>query len=57
MADKPTQETQPEKGEPAEVPEPTRRGFLGKLRKVGKPPKPKPTDLSDGGRNIIDFSP
>jgi hypothetical protein len=57
MADKPTQETQPEKGEPAEVPEPTRRGFLGKLRKVVKTPKPKPTDLSDGGRNIIDFSP
>jgi hypothetical protein len=57
MADKPTQETQPKRGESAEIPEPTRRGFLGKLRKAAKTPKPKPTDLSDGGRNLIDLSP
>ena len=57
MADKPTQQIQPKKGEQAEISEPTRRGFLGKLRKVAKTPKRKPTDLSDGGRNIIEFSP
>jgi hypothetical protein len=39
MADKPTQKTQPKKGKPAEIPVPTRRAFLGNLRKVAKKPK------------------
>jgi hypothetical protein len=42
MADKrePTQETQPKKGKPAQIPVPTRKDFLGNLRKVAKRAKP-----------------
>jgi hypothetical protein len=56
MADRrePTQRTQPKKGKPAEIHVPKRGDVTDDLRKVAK--KPQPTDLSDGGRNIIDIS-
>ena len=38
---KPTQETLPKEGEPAEIPIPTRKDVFGDLAKVAKP-KPKP---------------
>lgn len=42
MADKrqPTQKTQPKKGEPVEIPVPTRDAFLRDLEKVAPPGKP-----------------
>jgi hypothetical protein len=33
----PTQETQPERGEPIEIPVPKRRDVLAALRKIAKP--------------------
>jgi len=39
MADEPTQPTQPKKGEPVEIPIPTRDEVFGDLAKVAKPRK------------------
>jgi len=44
----PTQETQPRKGEPDEIPVPTREAVLRDLRKVAMPQKPTEPDGSDG---------
>jgi len=43
---KPTQETTPKKGPPAEIPIPTKGDFLRDLGKVAKPRKP-PNDASE----------
>jgi hypothetical protein len=40
--DEPTQETQPKKGEPAEIPIPTREEVFRDLGKVAKSRKPPP---------------
>jgi hypothetical protein len=57
----PTQQTQPKKGKPVEIPVPKRSDFDELLDRAEKRPakpkkEPKPTDLSGGGRNIIDIS-
>lgn len=41
--DEPTQPTQPKKGDPLEIPVPTREDFLRDLKKVA-PPAPKPPE-------------
>jgi hypothetical protein len=40
--DEPTQETQPEEGEPVEIPIPTRGEVFRDLGKIAKPRKPPP---------------
>ena len=40
--DQPTQKTQPKKGEPIEIPIPTREEVFRDLEKVAKPRKPPP---------------
>jgi hypothetical protein len=46
--DGPTQETRPAKGEPVEIPIPTREEFFRDLGKVAKPRKqPEPEDQGD----------
>lgn len=42
--DKPTQKTHPAKGEPIDIPIPTREEVLRDLGKVAKPRKPRPDE-------------
>lgn len=44
----PTQETEPEKGDPVEIPIPTRKEVFRDLGKVAKPRKPQSAD-GEGG--------
>ncbi len=45
--DGPTQDTQPQEGEPVEIPVPTREEVFRDLGKVAKPRKNPPPDESD----------
>jgi hypothetical protein len=50
----PTQETQPEKGEPITIPVPTRDESDAAIAKVAQPVPPKPKKRHPKGRPIVD---